>query len=114
MKHIGGKWFSRPSVWPCLADIALDIGTSSLYELLRESHQADPLSYQILTILEQRVRHTRRITLAECGKDGNRLCYRDRLYVPAYEPLQLAIIPENHDAPAPGHPGRSKTYELIA
>jgi len=64
-------------------------------------------------MLEQGVRHSHLISLAEYTKDGNRLRYRDRLYLPAHEPLNLAIILENHDAPATCHPGRSKTHELI-
>jgi len=96
-----------------LADIPLHFGASSLNELWTEAYHADPLPNQILMILEQGVRHSRLISLAECTKDGNRLRYRDRLYVPAPEPLKLAIIRENHDPPAAGHPGRSKTHELI-
>jgi len=64
-------------------------------------------------MLEQGVRHSRLISLAACTKDGNRPQYRDRLYVPAHEPLKLAIIRENHDAPAAGHPTRCKTHEVI-
>jgi len=64
-------------------------------------------------MLEEGVRHSHLISLAECTKDGNRLRYRDRLYVPAHEPLKLAIIRENHDPPAAGHLGRSKTHDLI-
>jgi len=96
-----------------LADIPLHFGGSPLNELWTEAYQDDHQPNQILTMLEQWVRHSRLISLAKCIKDGNRLRYRDRLYVPAHEPLKLAIIWENHDAPAAGHPGRSKTHELI-
>jgi len=96
-----------------LADIPLHFGASPLNELWTDAYQADPLPNQILTMLEQGVRHSRLISLAECTRDGNRLRYRDCLYVPAHEPLKLAIIRENHDAPAAGHPGRSKTHQLI-
>jgi len=96
-----------------LADIPLHFGVSPLNELWTEAYQADPLPNQVLTMLEQGVRHSRLISLAECTKDRNQLRYRDRLYVPAHEPLKLAIIRENHDAFAAGHPGRSRTHELI-
>ena len=96
-----------------LADIPLHFGVSPLQELWTEAYQADPLPNQLLTMLEQGIRHSHLISLAECTKDGNQLRYRDRLYIPAYEPLKLAIIRENHDAPSPGHLGRSKTHELI-
>ena len=91
-----------------LADIPLHFGASPLNELWTEAYQADPLPNQILMILEQGERYSRLISIAEYAKDGNRLHYRDWLYVPAHEPLKLAIIRENHDAPAAGHPGRSK------
>jgi len=96
-----------------LADIPLHFGPSPLSELWTEAYQADSLPNQILTMLEQGVRDSRLISLAECTRDGNRLRYRDCLYVPAHEPVKLAVIRENHDAPAAGHPGRSKTHELI-
>jgi len=95
------------------ADIPLEFGASPLNELWTEAYQADPLPNQILTMLEQQVRHSRLISLAECTKDGNGLQYQDRLYDPTHQPLKLAIIQENHDAPAAGHCGRSKTHELI-
>jgi len=96
-----------------LADIPLQFGASPLNELWTEAYQADPLPNQILAMLAQGVRHSWLISLAECTKDGDPLRFRDRLYVPAHEPLKLAIIEENHDTPAAGHPGRSKTHELI-
>jgi len=96
-----------------LADIPLYFGASPLNELWTEAYQADPLPNQILTMLKRGVKHSLLISLAECTKDGNRLWYRDHLYVPAHQPLRLAIMRENHDAPATGHPGRSKIHELI-
>jgi len=96
-----------------LADIPLHFGASQLNELWTEAYQADPLPNQILSMLEQGVRQSCLISLAECTRDGNRLRYQDRLYVPTHEPLKLAIIRENHDAPAAGHAGRFKIHELI-
>jgi len=95
------------------ADITLHFEASPLNKLWTEAYQADSLPNQIRTMLEQGARHSRLISLAECTRDGNRLRYQDRLYVPAHKPLKLAIIQENHDAPAAGHPSRSKTHELI-
>ena len=96
-----------------LAVIPLHFGASPLYELWTEAYQADSLPNQILIMLEQGVRHSYLISLAKCTRDGNRLRYTDSLYVPAQEPLKLAIIRENHDAPAAGNPCTSKTYEEI-
>jgi len=71
-----------------LADIPLHFAASSLNELWTEAYQADPLPNQIFTMLEQGLRHSRLISLAECTSDGNRLQYRDRAYVPAHVPLK--------------------------
>jgi len=54
-----------------LADIPLHVGGSPLNELWREAYQANPLPNQILTMLEQGLRQSRLISLAECTKDGN-------------------------------------------
>jgi len=96
-----------------LVDIQLHFGGPPLNELWTEACEADPRPNQILTMLGQGERHTRLISLAECTKDGNRLRYRHRLYVPAHASLKLALIQENHDAPAAYHSGQSKTHELI-
>jgi len=96
-----------------LADIPLQFGASPFNGIWTEAYQADPLPNQILTMLEQGVRHSHLISLAECTRDGNRQQYRDRLYIPNHEPLKLAIIRENYNPPAPGHPGRSETRQLI-
>jgi len=67
-----------------LAEITLHFGASPLNELWTEAYQADPLPKQILMMLEHGVRHSHLISLAQCTKDGNRLRYRDRLYVPTH------------------------------
>jgi len=58
-----------------LADIWRHFGVSPLNELWTEAYQADSLPNQILTMLEQEVRHGRLISMAECTKEGNQLQY---------------------------------------
>jgi len=53
------------------AEIPLHFGASPVNELWTEAYQADALPNQILTMLEQGVRHSRLISLAECTKDVN-------------------------------------------
>ncbi|KAG0154527.1 hypothetical protein PDIDSM_95 [Penicillium digitatum] len=45
---------------------------------------------------------------------GNYLYYRNRLYVPDNDELKAEILRLCHDKPTVGHPGRSKTYELLS
>jgi len=54
-----------------LAVIRLHFRASPLNQLWTEAYQADPLPNQILTMLEQGVRHSHLISLAECTRDGN-------------------------------------------
>ena len=53
------------------------------------------------------------ISLSECKVEGNRLYFRDRLYVPdnGLRPLLLQLA---HDLPESGHPGKNKLYDLLA
>ena len=53
------------------------------------------------------------ITLGECSRDGHRLKYRDRLYVPEHGPQRLRLLRTHHEAAAAGHPGRWKTLEIL-
>jgi len=69
---------------------------------------------KVLAILEKKVRYCKDITLAECSKSPTgRLLYRRKFYVPAYGPLRLYLIQTHHEVPVAGHPGRSKTLELL-
>ena len=58
--------------------------------------------------------HCRNISLADCSEAAGRLRYRSKLYIPASDDLRLHVLRQAHDAPAAGHPGRSKTLQLIA
>jgi hypothetical protein len=54
------------------------------------------------------------ITVAECLEQDGRLFYRGKQYVPEVSELQLRLIKEHHDTPLAGHPGRSKTFDLLS
>ena len=58
-------------------------------------------------MLDAGIRHSRKITLGECSRDGRCLKYHDWLYVPEYEPLRLRLLRTHHEAAAAGHPGQS-------
>jgi len=54
-----------------LADIPLHFGASLLNEQWKEAYQTEPLPNRLLKMLEQGVRHSRLISLAEFTTDGN-------------------------------------------
>jgi hypothetical protein len=107
------KSCNAPDTMRLLADNSPMIMRPTLDELFLEAYQTDPFPSQVLTMLDNQVRHSRLISLAECGRDDNRLTYRNRIYVPNHEPLRLRLLQDHHDVPAAGHPGRAKTLELL-
>ena len=70
---------------------------------------------KVLAMLEKKVRYCKDVTLAECSRSPTgRLLYRGKFNVPAYGRLRLYLIQTHHEVPAAGHPGRSKTLELLS
>lgn len=56
--------------------------------------------------------HLKDISLSECRIAGNRLYFRDRLYVPDTE-LRLLLLQLAHDSVETGHPDKNKLYVLL-
>jgi hypothetical protein len=81
--------------------------------LLREAYEQDPLPNEILKALEDGDARHAQITLASCEKKGDYLYYLERLYIPDHDNLKAELLRLCHDSPVSGHPGRSKTYELL-
>ena len=96
-----------------LVDNPISEGRTLLETLFNKAYEADPFPSSVLTMLREGQRHCKHITLAECTEDNGKLRYQNRLFVPDHEPLRLHVIQQHHDTPAAGHPGRSKTLELI-
>ncbi|TKA54567.1 hypothetical protein B0A49_13613 [Cryomyces minteri] len=87
---------------------------STLEELLDQAYAADPFPQKVVRMLNDNTQHSREITLSECSVVHGRLHYRDRLYVPDHDELRLFLIRQAHDSVMAGHPGRSKTYQLLS
>jgi len=54
-----------------------------------------------------------RLTIGDCEVKNNLLYYRERLWLPAFEPLTTGIIQRVHDSFLGGHPGRDTTISLL-
>lgn len=54
-----------------------------------------------------------RLATGECDTSDGYLRYRDRIWVPCYEPLTTRIIQTIHDSYLGGHPGRDATITLV-
>jgi len=74
----------------------------------------DPVLGRILEGIRKRVKRIKKLSIGECDERQSLLHYRDRLYIPDDPQLPLHILKEHHNSPAAGHPGRDKTFDLIA
>lgn len=56
-----------------------------------------------------------RVQISECsiGSDGL-LRFRERVWVPAFEPLRTRLIQISHDSTLTGHPGRDETFRVVS
>jgi hypothetical protein len=85
----------------------------TIEDLFLRAYREDPFPESVLEMIRNNVRHSRKISLAECSEKEGRLIYRERIYVPESTDLRLRLLQQYHDSPTAGHPGRSKTLELI-
>lgn len=53
------------------------------------------------------------ISLSESEIRGDRLYYRDALYVPAVTDLRRLLLQTAHDLPESGHPGGDRLFEMV-
>lgn len=54
-----------------------------------------------------------RISTGECSIASKILNYRERIWLPTFEPLTTTIIQKTHDSFLSGHPGRDATIALV-
>lgn len=62
----------------------------------------------------KKIRKDLRIAMADCKVVGDRIYYRDRLFLPPNDELRTQVIYRTHSTGPAGHPGRIKTIDLIS
>jgi len=85
-----------------------------LVQTLTEAYASDPFPTMVLKMLDDGLRYSKKISLPDCQAVDGRLYFRKRLFVPESDPLWLMILRSHHDSPLAGHPGLTKTFNLIA
>jgi len=94
--------------------LGLGLINAKITELFSEAYNWDLFPMKVLAMLEKKVCYCKDITLAECSlSPTGGLLYRGKFDVPAYSPLRVYIIQTHHEVLVVGHPGRSKTLELL-
>ena len=87
----------------------------TITELFNEAYIQDLIPNNVLGQLRRGQTCSKQISLAECQVDDNGcLLYRKHIYMPNHMLLTLRLLRDFHETPAAGHPGRSKTLELLA
>jgi len=74
-------------------------------------------AYKALQNNEKRfpIRLGLKVSISKCDIDPRyRLRFRERIWVPDYEPLRTRLIQKTHDSSLSGHPGGNVTYSLLA
>ena len=55
------------------------------------------------------------VSISECDIDNlGRLQYRERIWIPAYEPLCTKLVQQTHDSTLTGHPGRDIILAVLS
>lgn len=84
-----------------------------LEESLQKAYEQDPLPSEVLEALDNDLPKHPQISLAECSQEAGLLFYRKKLYIPDSDELKASLLQEAHDNLSSGHPGRTKTYEIL-
>ena len=85
-----------------------------IQDLTHIAYKTDPVVQSILKALATRQAQHPDITLADCERKGSLLFYQNCLYIPDNNDLKAKLTCLTHDKPTSGHPGRARTYELLA
>jgi hypothetical protein len=85
-----------------------------IQQLLKTGTREDENTASVLSAIEQKKSRHPFLQLAQCEAREELLYYRNKIYVPEYEDLRTKVIRQHHDNPSAGHPGRTKTFELVS
>jgi hypothetical protein len=85
----------------------------TIQQPLKEPSERDELVGEILGAVREG-RSVREITIEECSAEDGQLYSRGKRYVPEDIQLRRWLIEEYHNTPLAGHPGRSKTFDLLS
>jgi len=93
--------------------INLEIDKELLNEI-RTLSTADREIQQIRRKKASGITHDGKIALGLCEENEGILLYDGLIWIPDNNDLRLRILRDHHDAQAVGHPGRTRTLELVS
>ena len=77
------------------------------------AYSGDEKTQKILNALNTNQRTLKSFPLLEAKLVDGRIYFKNKMFVPDVGQLRLRFIQKFHDDPAAGHPGKTKTYEIL-
>jgi hypothetical protein len=112
MEQVVLKPHNLPEQLKILAnDVSVQDGPS-ISDLFDQAYEEDPLFKKILEAIRKKD-SLKEITVVEYAEQDGQGLYRGKRYVPEGNQLHLRLIQEHHDTALAGHPGRTKTFDLL-
>lgn len=87
---------------------------SDVEKMIVDAYVVDEEVNDILNCLRSNQRSHPSVSLSQCSEIDQRLYFDQRLWIQDHEKLRARLLYDHHDTPSAGHPGRSKTYELLS
>ena len=86
----------------------------TINDVIGTVYAEDERTQKIFNALNTGQRTLKRFLLSETNVTDGRIIFKNKLFVPDAEQLRFRFIKKIHDDPAAGHPGKTKTYEILS
>ena len=103
----------RPDLFEEPMELHLSETDRTPAQIIEDEYEDDEFIREVMKMLREGVRRSKKISLSECEIRGNRLYYRERLVIPDSDELRIKLLRHVHESPVGGHPGRTKTLDIL-
>lgn len=86
----------------------------SIEQIIADEYKTDKFILQVRQQLSEGVRKSKLISLGECEVLNDRLYYRGRMVIPDHDELKIKLLRHTHNSPVGGHPGRTRTLDILS
>lgn len=126
--HDVGRGAEKPGIMNPEAfgdDLGVDVRTAAteflqdftIQEMINEATRHDPILRPALDFLDckpQDAPKEVRMQFKDFTKQDGTLIFQGKIYVPNNDEIKRELLAAKHDAPLAGHPGRTRTIELVS
>lgn len=104
------------------ADLLVPMEDKPIDELVTDAYARSAMAADLILTVEnplatkwpKEYRQMMRVALQDCRVLEGKLYYRDKLWIPPDDELKVQIIYRTHSSGPAGHPGRTKTIDLLS